>query len=118
MQLKKKEETSYTDRESKPVVYDVPKVDWKLYEENPDADIPQGKYTGHTLRWVMVNDTNYYGWMVSNSIIASWGLIRLKPSKEKPKEIRHYKDELIASDGTVWLFLVERPDDGTPSPYL
>lgn len=106
MKLSRRQENSYEPEKSKEEkVYQKPvKVDWKLYMEDHDALIPYGKWVNKSLGWIIDHEQDYYHWLKINNLLGTWGLIKLKPDKEKER----HEDHFIASDGSVWVCIIEK----------
>lgn len=94
--------------------YKSVKVDWSKVEIDVSAEIPHGKYQGKTLGWIIEHDDNYSGWMYSNGIIASWGLLK---KKELPK-VLHQENQNDQRTGEIWIAIYELLGTGIPSPFL
>lgn len=110
----KKEFNSFQKKDEPVKQYKNVYVDWKLMEVDEDAILPHGRYAGETLEYVMENDDNYYLWMVKNSLIGNWGLVRLKQQKKKQTMKDYYVNDL----GEVYIGICEYPGNGIKSIYL
>jgi hypothetical protein len=83
-------------------------VDWKVYELDPSAVLPYGKFVGKTVSHIQANEEWYWNWIVDNNVFAAWGLLRDKPQK---KLYSNY------TDGTSrWVGVVEYPGTGRICP--
>lgn len=83
-------------------------VDWKQFVVDVDATLPYGKHIGKTVAWLQKNDEGYWSWLISQSLLGQWGLIRVR-EVEKPRTY-------TADDSSRWVALQECPGIGRVCP--
>jgi len=93
-------------------------INFRLYDIDYDGIVPYGKHANKTLRYVKNYDEHYYTWMISNCILSSWGLLKLKPKKLQVPDDYSDQDSLVSSTGNRWLFIYEVEKKGSVSPFL
>ena len=84
-------------------------VDWSIYELDPSAVLPYGKFVGKTVSHIQTNEEWYWSWIVDNNVFAAWGLLR---QKEQKKLYSGYVDDV----GSRWLGLMVYDRKTTPAP--
>ena len=91
-------------------------IDWKIYEVDDTALIPYGKWAQSTLQEVKEQDSNYYKWILTNDMIESWGLYKIKGHTKKKSKQPQWSP-FTSSTGEVWLGLREAPGNGVEYKY-
>lgn len=84
-------------------------VDWSIYELDPSAVLPYGKFVGKTVSHIQANEEWYWNWMVETDVLAAWGLLELR---EQKKPYSSYVDDV----GSRWLGLMVYDRKTTPAP--
>ena len=108
MNIKPKKETTPYQKTDTSKSYKPVTVDWKHYIVDVDATLPYGKHIGKTVAWLQKNDENYWSWLVSQSLLGQWGLVKAR-EVQKPTTY-------AADSSTRWVALQEYPGTGRVCP--
>jgi hypothetical protein len=104
MNIKPKKETTPYQKTNTSKSYKPVTVDWKQYIVDVEALIPYGKHINKTVAWLQKNDENYWSWLVSQSLLGQWGLVKAR-EVQKPTAI-------YSAENTRWVALQECPGSG------